>query len=141
MNGIIDAYENYFNNLVSFQFNLQERNQHDCLICSTDITEGIYPRKFVEKFIIDYLEHLKIFGYCIKLCEIFIKSVRENGILCSKVKGQWLIKKHDNHEVFVIEHVCKEKQENNEIEFLKQVPVHPRDRLKKNLERGLNFDL
>ena len=144
MNGIIDVYENHFNNLVSFQFDLQKRNRHDCLICSTDITEGIYPRKFIEEFIINYLEHLKVFGYSIKLCKIFIKSVRENGILCLQVKGQWLIKKHDKHEVFVIEHVNinnKEKEKENEIEFLKQVPVHPRDRLKKHLERGFYSDL
>ena len=50
------------------------------------------------------MEHLKIFGYCIKLTEIFIQSIRENGILSSKVKGHWTIKKHIIHEVVIIEH-------------------------------------
>ena len=133
MNGIIDAYEKYFSNLVSFQFDLHKRKQHDCLICSTDITEGIYSRKFTEEFIINYLEHLKVFGYCIKLTEIFIQSVRDNGILASKVKGHWLIRKHDTHEVFIIEHVCIHEEKENEKEKEKENKL-------KHLERGLDSD-
>ena len=108
MNGIIDTYEHYFSNLISFQFNLHKRKQHSCLVCTSDLTDnriyGVYSRNATEKFIINYLEHLKVFGYCIKLTEIFINSVRQNGILSVNVKGYWKIKKHDTHEVVIIEH-------------------------------------
>ena len=107
MNGIVDVYEKYFTDLISFKFDLHKRKQHSCLVCATDIDRDnykIYSRKSTEKFVIEYLEHLKVFGFCIKLCEIFIKSVRENGILCSKVKGHWIIRKHIIHEIIVIEH-------------------------------------
>ena len=108
MNGIVVVYEKYFTDLTSFQFDLHKRKQHSCLVCTSNITDsgsyGIYSRKSTEKFVINYLEHLKIFGYCIKLAEIFIQSVRENGILSSKVKGHWEIKKHIIHEVIIIEH-------------------------------------
>ena len=108
MNGIVDVYEKYFTDLTFFQFDLHKRKQHSCLVCTTNIADsklyGIYSRKSTEKFVINYLEHLKIFNYCIKLTEIFIQSVRENGILSSKVKGHWAIKKHVIHEVIIIEH-------------------------------------
>ena len=108
MNGIVDVYEKYFTDLTSFQFDLHKRKQHTCLVCTSNITDnnlyGIYSRKSTEKFVIEYLENLKIFNYCNKLTEIFIKSVRENGILSSKVKGHWAIKKHIFHEVIIIDH-------------------------------------
>ena len=109
MNGIIDVYEYYFSNLISFQFDLNKRKQHSCLVCTSDLSDvnsyEIFSREQTEKFIINYLEHLKIFGYSIKSAEIFIRSVRDNGILSSNVKGNWKIKKHNIHEVMVIEHI------------------------------------
>ena len=108
MNGIVDIYEHYFNNLISFQFNFNKRKQHSCLVCTSDLSDGdtceICSREQTEKFIINYLEHLKIFGYSIKSVEIFIRSVRDNGILSLNVKGNWKIKKHNVHEIIVIEH-------------------------------------
>ena len=107
MNGIIDVYEHYFNNLISFQFDFNKRKQHSCLVCTNDFSDGhceICSREQTEKFIINYLEHLKIFGYSIKSVEIFIRSVRDNGILSSNVKGNWKIQKHTVHEIIVIEH-------------------------------------
>ena len=108
MNGIVDLYEKYFSNLTSFQFDLHDRNQHSCLVCTTDY--GIYSREKIEKFIINYFEHLKVFNYSLTLVEIFIKSVRESGILCLKVKGYWRIKKHSIHEVSIIEHELCSKE-------------------------------
>ena len=108
MNGIIDAYEYYFNNLISFQFDFNKRKRHNCLVCTNDFSEGVYQicsREKTEKFIINYLEHLKVFGYAIKSADIFISSIRDNGILSSNVKGFWKIRKHSTHEVMVIEHV------------------------------------
>ena len=78
------------------------------MICTSKITDdsyGIFCRKLTVKFVIEYLEHLKVFNYCTVLSNIFIESVRENGILYSKVKGYWQIKKHSNHEIIIIEHV------------------------------------
>ena len=113
MNGIVDVYEKYFTDLTSFQFDLHKRKQHSCLVCTTNITDsgsyGIYSRKSTEEFVINYLKHLKIFNYCIKLTEIFIQSVRENGILSSKVKGHWEIKKHITHEVIIINYFDYQK--------------------------------
>ena len=108
MNGIVDVYEHYFNSLISFQFDFNKRKQHSCLACTKDfITEGhfeILSREKTEQFIINYLEHLKIFGYSVKSVEIFIQSIRNNGILSSKVKGDWKVKKHAMHDIIVIEH-------------------------------------
>ena len=107
MNGIVDVYEHYFNNLISFQFNFNKRKQHTCLACSSDFIDGyveILSRQRTEKFIINYLEHLKIFGYSLKSVEIFIQSVRNNGILSPNVKGEWKLKKDILHEILVIEH-------------------------------------
>ena len=124
MNGLIDVYEHYFNDLISFRFDLHKRKQHTCLVCSSNISDngdyGLYSRELIEKFIIDYLEHLKVFGYCIKLAEIFIGSVRDNGILSSSVKGCWRIKKHDVHEVIIIEH-CTGFEEKVEYEVKKDL--------------------
>ena len=108
MNGIIDTYEFYFSNLTSFHFDFNKRKRHDCLVCSGQLSDELYQicsREKTEKFIINYLEHLKVFGYSIKSAEIFISSVREGGILSSGVKGFWKLKKHSIHEVMVTEHV------------------------------------
>ena len=108
MNGIVDAYEYYFNNLNSFHFDFNKRKQHNCLVCTNHLSDEIYQicsREKTEKFIIDYLEHLKVFGYSIKSAEIFICSIRDNGILSTHVKGFWKLRKHTTHEVMVIEHV------------------------------------
>ena len=139
MNGIVDVYEKYFTDLTSFQFDLHKRKQHSCLVCTTNITDsgsyGIYSRKSTEKFVINYLEHLKIFNYCIKLTEIFIQSVRENGILSSKVKGHWKIKKHIIHEVIIIDHFNYASNRNlDEVNVL----VHQKLLSKEYLKRG-NF--
>ena len=107
MNGIIDVYEHYFNNLISFQFDFNKRKQHSCLACTKDFIDGhseICSRERTEKFIVNYLEHLKIFGYSMKSVEIFIRSVRNNGILSPDVKGHWKIVKDTTHEIIVIEH-------------------------------------
>ena len=139
MNGIIDVYEKYFTDLTSFQFDLHKRKQHSCLVCTTDIadsfTYGIYSRESVEKFIISYLEHLKVFNYCLKLVEIFIKYVRENGILSSKVKGYWEIKKHFIHDVIIIEHInCASNKNLDELNIL----IHKsKDDLKRNFFQNI----
>ena len=107
MNGIIDVYEYYFNNLISFQFDYNKRKQHSCLVCTKDLSDDNYKicsREQTEEFIVNYLEHLKFFGYSVKSAEIFIRSIRDNGILSLNVKGNWKIQKHNVHEVIVIEH-------------------------------------
>ena len=114
MNGIVDVYEHYFNNLISFQFDFNKRKQHSCLVCTSNLSDGdsyeILSREQTEKFIICYLEHLKIFGYSIKSVEIFIRSIRDNGILSLNVKGKWKIKKHDVHEIMIIEHYVSDEE-------------------------------
>ena len=109
MNGIIDVYEFYFSNLMTFNFDLIKRKQHNCAVCSnfvSDTSYQIYSREKTEKFIVDYLEHLKIFGFSVKTADLFISSVRENGILSQNVKGFWKIKKHNKYELYVIEHLA-----------------------------------
>ena len=108
MNGIVDVYEFYFSNLMTFHFDLFKRKQHNCAVCSesvSDIKYQIYSREKTEKFIIEYLEHLKIFGFSIKTADIFIASIRQNGILSPNVKGFWKIRKDYKYELYVIEHL------------------------------------
>ena len=141
MNGIVDVYEKYFTDLTSFQFDLRKRKQHSCLVCTNDITDdnyGMFCRKSTEKFVVNYLEHLKVYNYCIILTNIFIESVRENGILSSKVKGYWRIKKHDNHEVVIIEHTNFASMNLNEV-FVKveQKLISKEDKKKANFFKKL----
>ena len=117
MNGIIDTYEYYFSNkLVTSDFDYNKRKYHSCLVCTKKISDKNYQicsREKTEIFIINYLEHLKVFGFPIKFVDIFISSIRNNGILCSNVKGFWKIKKHDVHQVMIIEHVISNEAYNN----------------------------
>ena len=109
MNGIIDVYEFYFSNLMTFHFDLFKRKQHNCTVCSDAVSENkcqIYSREKTEKFIVEYLEHLKIFGFSVKTADLFIASVRENGILSQNVKGFWKIRKDYKYELYVIEHLA-----------------------------------
>ena len=113
MNGIVDAYEYYFANLTTFHFDYNKRKHHDCLVCTDKISDENYKicsREKTEKFIINYLEHLKVFGYSIKSADIFISSIRNNGILSSNVKGFWKIREDYTHEVMVIEHVITNEE-------------------------------
>ena len=114
MNGIIDVYEFYFSNLMTFHFDLFKRKQHNCAVCSDIVSETryqIYSREKTEKFIVEYLEHLKIFGFSVKTADLFIASVRENGILSQNVKGFWKVKKDIKYELYVIEHLAISQDE------------------------------
>ena len=145
MNGIVDVYEKYFTDLTSFQFDLYKKKQHSCLVCSTDSTDdgsyGIYSRKSTEKFVINYLEHLKVFGYCCKLAEIFIESIRENGILSSSVKGHWRIKKHIIHQVIIIEHLSNIELDVHRHNFFEKLVKEKKEpEAKKIIEDEFNFN-
>ena len=119
MNGIIDVYEFYFSNLMTFNFDLIKRKQHTCAVCAdivSDTRYQIYSREKTEKFIVEYLEHLKIFGFSVKTADLFISSVRENGILSQNVKGFWRIKKHVKYELYVIEHLAITQEDEHVVE-------------------------
>ena len=114
MNGIVDVYDFYFSNLMTFQFDFNKRKQHNCAVCSGVVSDNryqIYSRDKTEKFIIEYLEHLKIFGYSVKTADLLISSIRDNGILSQNVKGFWKIKKDDKYEVYIIEHLAVNHEE------------------------------
>ena len=119
MNGIVDVYDFYFSNLMTFQFDFNKRKQHNCAVCSgilSDIRYQIYSREKTERFIVEYLEHLKIFGFSVKTADLFISSIRQNGILSQNVKGFWKIKKHDKYEVYIIEHLITDHDEDQFLE-------------------------
>ena len=144
MNGIIDVYEHYFSNLISFQFNLHKRKQHTCLVCTTNLSDtriyGVYSRNSTEKFIINYLEHLKVFGYSIKLTEIFIDSVRQNGILSLNVKGHWKIKKHNVHEIVIIEHCVSNRNLDDRGNFFENLLLKEKEKEEEKVEEIFDID-
>ena len=120
MEGIVDVYEQYFINLEENR-NIQffRKNNHSCLICREEPKNGSYGKfdKYsIEKVAIEYLEHLKIFGYCNNLAKLFINSIRDSGVLCKNVKGWWEFKEHNTACVFIIEHSLDDK-----IEILKKL--------------------
>ena len=107
MEGIVDVYQEYFMNMVNPKVHFFKKDRHSCLICSLEPKDGSYGkfnRVDTKKIIVEYLEHLKIFGFSNKLAQVFINSVRDSGILCKKVKGLWKFKEHETEYVFIIEH-------------------------------------
>ena len=108
MEGVVDVYEQYFINLVEPKIEYFKKNTHTCLICRLEPERndsyGKSDRTDTEKIIVEYLEHLKVFAISNNLAKVFIKSVRDSGILCKKVKGYWEFKEHGKDYVFIIEH-------------------------------------
>ena len=109
MEGVVDVYEEFFTKLVEPNVYYIKKNTHTCLICrqehNRDGSYGKSDRACTENNIFQYLEqHLKIFGYSKNLAKIFIKSVRDSGILSRNVKGWWEFKEHNTEYIFVIEH-------------------------------------
>ena len=108
MEGIVDVYEEYFINLVESKVHFFKKNRHTCLICRLEpMKDGSYgksDRTSTEKNIVEYLEHLKVFGFPNNLAKVFINSIRDSGILCRKVKGFWEFKEHETEYGFIIEH-------------------------------------
>ena len=113
MEGIVDVYQEYFMNLEeNSKINFFKKDNHSCLICREEPENGSYGKfdKYsIEKIIIEYLEHLKIFGYCNNLARLFINSIRDTGVLCKNVKGWWEFKEHSTAYVFIIEHSLDDK--------------------------------
>ena len=108
MEGVVDVYEEFFK-LGWTKCLLYKKNTHTCLICrqehNRDGSYGKSDRACTENNIFQYLEqHLKLFGYSKNLAKIFIKSVRDSGILSWNVKGWWEFKEHNTEYIFVIEH-------------------------------------
>ena len=108
MEGIVDVYEEYFMRVVEPKIHFFKKNRHTCLICRQElIKDGSYgksDRTSTEKIIVEYLEHLKVFGFSNDIARVFINSIRNSGILCGKVKGYWEFKEHETDYVFIIEH-------------------------------------
>ena len=108
MNGVLDVYEKYFANLKQPVVQHLKKNLHNCLICREeyirDASYGKTDKLRTEIITLEYLEHLNVFGYGEHLAKIFIKSVRDSGILCKKVKSFWEFKEHETEPVFVFEH-------------------------------------
>ena len=109
MEGIVDVYEEYFINLVEPKIDFVKKNRrHTCLVCRLEPNRngsyGKSDRTSTEKNIIEYLEHLKVFGFSNDLALVFINSIKDSGILCEKVKGYWEFKEHETEYVFIIEH-------------------------------------
>ena len=108
MEGVIDVYEKHFTDSIESNIYYVKKNTHTCLICRHECErEGSYgksDRETTEKNIIEYLEHLNVYGSSKKLAQIFIDSVRDSGILCKKVSGWWEFKEHHTYYVYIIEH-------------------------------------
>lgn len=108
MEGVLDVYEEFFKNLTEPSVYYIKKTTHTCLICRQEHEEngtfGKFDRSSTNKNILEYLEHIKIYAYSKNLANIFIKSVRDSGILCQSVKGQWEFKEHDTEYIFTIEH-------------------------------------
>ena len=124
MEGIVDVYEQYFINLEESKFHFFKRYRHTCLVCKQDnIINGSYgefDRKSIEKVIIEYLEHLKIFGFSYNLAKVFINSIRDSGVLCKNVKGSWEFEEHKINHIFIIEHCIPSSIVESEIEIEKK---------------------
>ena len=108
MEGLVDVYEEYFIRVIEPKVHYFKKNRHDCLICRKELIRdgsyGKFGRESTEKNILEYLEHLKVFGFSDKIAQVFINSIRDSGILCRKVKGYWEFKEHQTECVFIIEH-------------------------------------
>ena len=121
MEGIIDVYQEYFINLNTTKFHFLKRDTHTCLVCRKEPVRGSYGkfnRQSIQNIIIEYLEHLKIFGFSNDDAQFFIFSIKDSGFLCKKVKGFWEFKEHSNRYVFIIEHCLScDDDENKEKDF------------------------
>ena len=108
MEGILDVYEEHFTNLIEPNIHYVKKNRHTCLICRQEVNRngsyGKSDRTCTEQIIIEYLDHLRIFGYSKNQAQVFINSVRDSGVLCKEVKGYWEFKEHKTDYVFIIEH-------------------------------------
>ena len=119
MEGIVDVYKQYFANINEIKIDLFKRRNHECKVCIEESKNGSYGKSDkwgIEKIIVGYLEHLKVFGFSSKLAMLFIDSVRDSGVLCNKVQGFWEFKEHQTAYVFINEHSL-----DNEIEVPKVV--------------------
>ena len=137
MEGIVDVYEEYFLNLIKPKFHFLKKNRHTCLVCrqepNKDGSYGKFYRTSTEKNIVEYLEHLKIFGFSNKLARVFINSIRDSGILCKKVQGYWEFKEDKTEYVFIIEH-CLPFIPKPEIEIPKIVSPERKIKIKEEEE-------
>ena len=83
MEGILDVYEHYFMNLENSKVEFFKRRTHKCIVCSEEPKNsscGKNDKYSTEKIIIEYLEHLKVFGFLSNLANLFIDSVRDSGV-------------------------------------------------------------
>ena len=101
----LEIFESYFKNN-NWRFSIVELSSHYCSFCENERKNQIiyHSKQDMAKFIIMYLNHLKLYGASWKKVNYFIKSVKLSNFCNENVTGKWLMDYWHKKNIYILLH-------------------------------------
>lgn len=100
----LEIFESYFKN-DNWRLSLGELSSHNCCFCqnSSKKIKIIYHCKLdMVKFIMTYLNHLKVYGCSWKKVKYFINSIKLSKFCDDNITGKWLLEYWYEKDIYIL---------------------------------------
>ena len=100
----LEIFESYFKN-DNWRFSIGELSSHNCCFCKNEeqkIKIIYHCKQDMTKFVITYLNHLKVYGCRWKKVNYFINSIKLSKFCDENVTGKWLMKYWHEKDIYIL---------------------------------------
>ena len=98
----LTIYESYFKNYKNWRLPIYELPYHNCVFCGKKIKIIKHCKQDMTKYIILYLNHLKIYQVCWEKVKYFINSVKLSNFCDENTIGKWSIEYWAEKDIFIL---------------------------------------
>ena len=100
----LEIYESYFKNYDNWRFSIGELSSHNCCFCKNGQKIKIiyHCKQDIVKFIIMYLNHLKVYRSSWEKVKYFINSVKLSNFCNEYVTGKWLMEYWYEKDIYIL---------------------------------------
>ena len=101
---ILTIYESYFKNYQNWYLPIYELPFHNCCFCQNGKKNKIiyHCKQDMAKFIITYLNHLKVYRCSWEKVKYFINSVKLSNFCDEHTTGKWLMEYWFEKDIYIL---------------------------------------
>ena len=102
----LTIYETYFKNYDNWKLRLFELPFHNCLFCKNNKKYNLvkHCKQDMAKYVIMYLDHLKVYRCCWEKTKYFINSIKISNFCDEDVIGKWSMKYWIEKDIYILLH-------------------------------------